>query len=118
MPFHGSFTVAQGTTKLFVGNLSYDVTSSDLQKMLSEHGTVTSAEVISDRTTGRSRGFGFVEMASEAEAEAAIAALNGQQQGGRTLTDRPFMPACAAAESRRRSLVHISSKPEACADAR
>ena len=78
--------MAQGTTKLFVGNLSYDITSSDLQKMLSEHGTVHSAEVITDRTTGQSRGFGFVEMDSEAEAEAAIAALNGQAQGGRTLT--------------------------------
>ena len=72
--------------KLYVGNLSYEVSSSDLEKMLSEHGTVESAEVISDRTTGQSKGFGFVEMGSESEAQAAISALNGQDHGGRALT--------------------------------
>ncbi|MCP4590955.1 MAG: RNA-binding protein [bacterium] len=78
--------------KLYVGNLSYDVSSSDLEAMLSEHGTVLSAEVISDRMTGRSKGFGFVEMDSESEAEAAIAALNGQAHGGRTLTVNEAKP--------------------------
>jgi RNA recognition motif-containing protein len=78
--------------KLYVGNLSYDVSSSDLEKLLGEYGTVQSAEVISDRTTGRSKGFGFVEMASDEEAQAAIAALNGQQHGGRALTVNEARP--------------------------
>ena len=71
--------------KLYVGNLSYEVSSSDLEALLSPHGTVQSAEVIMDRDTGRSKGFGFVEMDSDTEAQAAISALNGQDQGGRTL---------------------------------
>ena len=71
--------------KLYVGNLSYDVSSSDLEMLLSAHGTVLSAEVITDRSTGQSKGFGFVEMDSEAGAQAAIAALDGQSHGGRTL---------------------------------
>ena len=78
--------------KLYIGNLSYDVSSSDLETLLAAHGTVRSAEVISDRTTGQSKGFGFVEMDSDAEAEAAIAALNGQQQGGRALTVNEAKP--------------------------
>ncbi len=78
--------------KLYVGNLSYDVSSSDLESMLGEHGTVLSAEVITDRSTGQSKGFGFVEMDSEAEAQAAIAALNGQSHGGRTLTVNEAKP--------------------------
>jgi cold-inducible RNA-binding protein len=78
--------------KLYVGNLSYDVTSSDLEALLANHGTVVSAEVISDRMTGRSKGFGFVEMQSEEEAEAAIAALNGQSHSGRTLTVNEAKP--------------------------
>jgi RNA recognition motif-containing protein len=78
--------------KLYVGNLSYDVSSSDLEKMLAEYGSVQSAEVISDRTTGRSKGFGFVEMATDEEAQAAIAALNGQQSGGRALTVNEARP--------------------------
>ena len=73
-------------SKLYVGNLSYDVTGSDLQSLFQSHGTVESAEVIADRDTGRSKGFGFVQMASEAEAQAAIAALNGQDHAGRALT--------------------------------
>ena len=72
--------------KLYVGNLSYNVTSSELEALLSPHGTVESAEVIVDRETGRSKGFGFVEMSSEEEAQDAIAALNGQQHEGRALT--------------------------------
>lgn len=78
--------------KLYVGNLSYDVSSSDLEKLLAEYGTVQSAEVISDRTTGRSKGFGFVEMSSDEEAQAAIAALNGQQHEGRALTVNEARP--------------------------
>ena len=78
--------------KLYVGNLSYDITSSDLETLLSAHGTVLSAEVITDRSTGRSKGFGFVEMDSDAEAQAAIAALNGQPHGGRTLTVNEAKP--------------------------
>ncbi len=71
--------------KLYVGNLSYETSSSDLEKLLSEHGTVESAEVISDRATGRSKGFGFVEMGSDDEAQAAISALDGQDYQGRAL---------------------------------
>jgi len=78
--------------KLYVGNLPYTVTSADLERMLSEYGTVESAEVISDRATGRSKGFGFVEMGNEEEAQAAIEALNGQDQGGRALTVNEAKP--------------------------
>ncbi len=78
--------------KLYVGNLSYDVSSSDLEALMSPHGTVLSAEVIMDRSTGQSKGFGFVEMGSDAEAQAAIAALNGQDQGGRALTVNEAKP--------------------------
>ena len=78
--------------KLYVGNLSYDVSSSDLEAMLATHGTVLSAEVISDRATGRSKGFGFVEMESDDHAQAAIDALNGQETGGRTLTVNEARP--------------------------
>lgn len=78
--------------KLYVGNLSYDVSSSDLEAMLAPHGTVQSAEVIMDRATGRSKGFGFVEMDNASEAEAAITALNGQESGGRTLTVNEAKP--------------------------
>src|ERR671917_2653767 len=79
-------------SKLYVGNLSYDVNSSDLEQLFSQHGTVQSAEVISDRDSGRSKGFGFVQMASDDEAQAAIAALNGQQHGGRALTVNEARP--------------------------
>ena len=71
--------------KLYVGNLSYDVSSSDLEQMFSAHGTIESAQVIEDRSTGQSKGFGFVEMSSESEAQAAISALDGQDNGGRAL---------------------------------
>ena len=78
--------------KLYVGNMSYDVDSSQLEQMFSAHGTVQSAEVISDRETGRSKGFGFVEMSSDEEAQAAIAAMNGQEHGGRALTVNEAKP--------------------------
>src|SRR6266705_2465458 len=78
--------------KLYVGNLGYSVTDSDLMKMFEPHGTVESAQVIMDRDTGRSKGFGFVEMKSDQEAQAAIAALNGQDSGGRALTVNEARP--------------------------
>ena len=78
--------------KLYVGNLSYEVASSDLEQMFTSHGSVQSAEVIADRDTGRSKGFGFVEMGSDAEAQAAIAALNGQEHDGRALTVNEAKP--------------------------
>ncbi len=71
--------------KLYVGNLGYDVTDSDLQQLFASHGTVDSATVINDRDTGRSKGFGFVEMSSDEEAEAAISALDGQEHAGRAI---------------------------------
>ena len=78
--------------KLYVGNLAYGVTSSDLQRLFEAHGTVASAEVISDRDTGRSMGFGFVEMGSDQEAQAAIAALSGKEVDGRSLTVNEAKP--------------------------
>jgi RNA recognition motif-containing protein len=78
--------------KLYVGNLSYQVDSSELEQLFGAHGQVLSAQVINDRDTGRSKGFGFVEMANDNEAEAAIAALNGQQHNGRALTVNEARP--------------------------
>src|SRR5438067_1489079 len=94
--------------KLYVGNLSYTVDSSELEQLFGQHGTVESAQIISDRDTGRSKGFGFVEMANDAEAQAAIAALNGQEHGeaggGADRGDEPdFGPLVYAV---RRKLVH------------
>jgi RNA recognition motif-containing protein len=78
--------------KLYVGNLSYQVDSSELEQLFGQHGQVVSAQIINDRDTGRSKGFGFVEMANDDEAEAAIAALNGQEHGGRALTVNEARP--------------------------
>jgi RNA recognition motif-containing protein len=78
--------------KLYVGNLSYSVDSSELEQLFAAHGQVVSAQIINDRDTGRSKGFGFVEMANDAEAEAAIAALNGHEHGGRALTVNEARP--------------------------
>jgi len=78
--------------KLYVGNLSYETTSADLEAMFAAHGAVQSAQVITDRETGRSKGFGFVEMGSDQEAQAAIAALGGKQVGGRSLTVNEAKP--------------------------
>jgi len=78
--------------KLYVGNLSYQVDSSELEQLFGQHGQVISAQIINDRDTGRSKGFGFVEMANDDEAEAAIAALNGQEHGGRPLTVNEARP--------------------------
>ena len=78
--------------KLYVGNLSYNVDKSNLEQMFAPHGTVVSAQVITDRDSGRSKGFGFVEMGSDQEAQAAIAALNGKNLEGRNLTVNEARP--------------------------
>lgn len=79
-------------TKLYVGNLSYDISKNDLEQMFAVHGTVASAQVITDRETQRSKGFGFVEMSSDQEAQAAISALNGKSIDGRALTVNEARP--------------------------
>ena len=81
--------------KLYVGNLPYSFRDDDLQQAFSQHGTVSSAKVMMERDTGRSKGFGFVEMGNDAEAQTAINAMNGQQFGGRGLVvneARPMEP--------------------------
>src|SRR5271157_4306572 len=78
--------------KLYVGNLDYGVTDGDLEKIFAAHGTVESAQVIMDRDTGRSKGFGFVEMKTDQEAQAAIAAMNGKDHEGRALTVNEAKP--------------------------
>jgi RNA recognition motif-containing protein len=78
--------------KLYVGNLSYDMTNEGLQSLFAAHGNVESAQIIMDRDTGRSKGFGFVEMSTPDEAKAAIAALDGQQNGGRALKVNEAQP--------------------------
>jgi cold-inducible RNA-binding protein len=78
--------------KLYVGNLPYSVSDSDLQALFAPHGSVQSAQVIMDRDTGRSKGFGFVEMSTDEEAQAAIAAMNGQERDGRALTVNEARP--------------------------
>ncbi len=87
-------------TKLFVGSLAYSVTDEDLGQLFAQVGTVVSAKVIMDRDSGRSKGFGFVEMSSDAEAQAGLDKLNGQELSGRSIviseakpmTDRPARP--------------------------
>jgi RNA recognition motif-containing protein len=78
--------------RIYVGNLGYDTQNADLEGLFSQFGTVRSAEVIVDRDTNRSKGFGFVEMGSDAEAEAAIATLNNREFGGRRLTVNEARP--------------------------
>lgn len=78
--------------KLYVGNLNYDLTSEDLEQLFHQHGTVESAEIIQDRTSGRSKGFGFVEMANDEEAQNAIEAMNGEEVAGRALTVNEARP--------------------------
>jgi RNA recognition motif-containing protein len=78
--------------KLYVGNLSYQVDSSELQQIFTQFGNVESAEVIADRETGRSKGFGFVQMSTDEEAAAAIEGLNGKDHGGRALTVNEAKP--------------------------
>ena len=79
-------------TKLYVGNLSFSTTDADLRTLFAESGTVVSAQVITDKYTNQSRGFGFVEMSTEGEAKAAIGSLNGKQIGGRALTVNKSRP--------------------------
>ena len=78
--------------KLYVGNLAYGVTSTELQNLFGAYGTVSSAQVIEDRESGRSKGFGFVEMSSDEEAQAAVQGLNGQDHNGRPLTVNEARP--------------------------
>ncbi|MGB8511114.1 MAG: RNA-binding protein, partial [Pyrinomonadaceae bacterium] len=78
--------------KLYVGNLSFQTSSEDLQQLFSQAGTVESASVVEDRETGRSRGFGFVEMSSKEEGEAAITQFNGKEVNGRSLTVNEAKP--------------------------
>ena len=78
--------------KLYVGNLSFDTTNSDLEEMFGELGTVESANIVEDRETGRSRGFGFVEMSSKEEGENAIEKFNGTEMNGRNLTVNEAKP--------------------------
>ncbi|MFO0803376.1 MAG: RNA-binding protein [Gemmataceae bacterium] len=80
------------SNKLYVGNLSFGVTQGQLQDMFSPYGTVQSAQLISDRDTGRSKGFGFVEMSTDKEAESAINGMNGQMVDGRALTVNEAKP--------------------------
>jgi cold-inducible RNA-binding protein len=79
-------------TKLFVGNLSFDVIENDLQDLFSQAGSVNSVDIMQDRTTGRSRGFGFVEMATEADSAKAITMFNGKEFKGRALTVNEARP--------------------------
>jgi RNA recognition motif-containing protein len=89
--------------KLYVGGLPYAATEQELSDLFAQHGTVVSARIITDKFTGQSRGFGFVEMSSDSEAQAAISALNESQMGGRTLTvneARPQEPRVGAGAGR------------------
>ncbi len=79
-------------SKIYVGGLPYATTEQQLSDLFAAHGTVASARIITDKFTGQSRGFGFVEMSSDAEAQTAITALNGTQLGGRTLTVNEARP--------------------------
>lgn len=79
-------------TKLYVGNLAYSVTNASLEELFAEFGEVQSAQIVMDRDTGRSKGFGFVEMANDQACNAAIASLNGKDMGGRELTVNEARP--------------------------
>jgi RNA recognition motif-containing protein len=87
-----SFPEALMGKKLYVGNLPYSVGNNDLQRLFEAHGSVVSAQVIMDRDTGRSKGFGFVEMGNDSEAQAAIADMNGKEVDGRSLTVNEARP--------------------------
>jgi len=78
--------------RIYVGNLGFDTSNADLERLFSQFGTVRSADVIMERDTNRSKGFGFVEMSSDEEADAAIATLNGKEYGGRQLTVNEARP--------------------------
>jgi RNA recognition motif-containing protein len=91
------------STKLFVGNLSFNTTENDLQDAFAAHGTVTEANLMMDRATGRPRGFGFITMSSPEEAQKAISALNGATLDGRALTVNEARPREAGSNSGPRS---------------
>jgi hypothetical protein len=91
-PYHSHYGELHVGKKIYVGNLSYNVGKNELQQMFGAHGTVVSAQVITDRDTGRSKGFGFVEMGTEQEAQAAISALNGTAFDGRNMTVNEARP--------------------------
>ena len=80
------------STKLYVGNFSFNTTTQDLEEMFSAHATVESTNIIEDRETGRSRGFGFIEMSTKEEGESAISTLNGKEVDGRALTVNEAKP--------------------------
>ena len=86
--------------KLFVGNLGFDANDADLSQLFGQHGTVASAAVCMDRVTSRSKGFGFVEMGSDEEGQAAITALNGKDHNGRALTVAEAKPKAAGGDRR------------------
>lgn len=86
--------------KIYVGNLSYRMTSDDLEKAFAQYGQVDKADIIIDRDTGKSKGFGFIEMPDNSEAEAAIKGLHGTEIGGRTLTVNQAKPKTDAPRSR------------------
>jgi cold-inducible RNA-binding protein len=90
---------SEHTLNIYVGNLSYDTTESDLNRTFTSYGAVASARLATDRDTGRTRGFGFVEMTNEAEAKAAISALNGTELQGRTLTVNESKPREAGSQN-------------------
>ena len=95
--------------RLYVGNLAYQVTSDDLQNLFEQHGPVVSAQVMSDRETNRSRGFGFVEMDQPADADAAVEALDGQEHMGRRLNVYDAKPRAEGGD--RRSAPDASRRP-------
>ena len=96
--------------KLYVGGLPYSATEQELSDLFAQHGEVASARIITDKFTGQSRGFGFVEMSSDSEAQAAISALNGSQMGGRTLTVNEARPQEARAGSAGRGGARVGCK--------
>ena len=96
--------------KLYVGGLPYSATEQELSDVFAQHGEVASARIITDKFTGQSRGFGFVEMSSDSEAQAAISALNGSQMGGRTLTVNEARPQEARAGSAGRGGAGVGGK--------
>src|SRR5262249_14152028 len=85
-PRHRDTTTQEGSMNIFVGNLNWETTEDELEQWFAPYGTVERVRIMTDRVTGRSRGFGFVEMPDDAEAQAAIEGLNGTALGGRALT--------------------------------
>ncbi|MGA6828618.1 RNA recognition motif domain-containing protein [Nitrospira sp. NS4] len=96
--------------KLYVGGVPYSATEQELSDLFAPHGVVASVRIITDKFTGQSRGFGFVEMSSDAEAQAAISALNGSQMGGRTLTVNEARPQEARAGSAGRGATGVGGQ--------